>query len=96
MASLLDEWAREETTETTTRTAGLDAYGRGAGEGANNLDEDFDDDDDEFDGDDGIDFGGDETDGVVVGRTPASSFSVRQQQQPEMFSLDVVEREVAR
>ena len=51
--------------------------------------------DDEFD--DGIDFGGDdETDGVLVGGTAGSSSSGRQQQQSDMFSLDVVEREVAR
>ena len=94
MASLLDEWAREETTATT---AGLDAYGRGAGGGDNLLldDEDFDD---EFD--DGIDFGGgdDGTEGVHVGGPAGSSFSSgrQQQQQSDMFSLDVVEREVAR
>lgn len=94
MASLLDEWAREETT--TATTAGLDAYGRGAGGGGDNLlldDEDFDDD--EFD-DDGIDFDGDDdTDGVLVGGT-AGSLRRQQQQQSDMFSLDVVEREVAR
>ena len=91
MASLLDEWAREETTTTTTTAStGLNAYG--AGEDKNLLDEDQG-----FDDDDGIDFDDDdfETDGVLVGRARFSA-SRRQQQQPDMFSLDVVEREVAR